>query len=123
MSKQIAIENIQNRANLLLTMAGKLEAMIPDNLPNEAEIWATEHDLRINLPFSLCLFKQVRKLLGRNWKRHRSFSNDQGRKFIIYLAQDKTDLTICLEPEHENATCQRLQVGTKEIPIYRVTCN
>lgn len=122
MSKQNAIEKLQKKAAQLLLMANRIN-LLPDNLPELAEVGAQETYLTIDLPFDLSLLKQTRKALGKDWQFNHSFNADDGRKFIVYLSRDKIDLTICLKPTKEGSVCKLNQIGVKEVPIFEVVCH
>lgn len=123
MSKQTAIEKLKIEANALLEMAQKIETMLPD-LPEMVDVWATDRNLRLDLPFNWNLFRQVRRLLGIEWKSKYRHGDDDGCQYFVYIHHEhKTELVLTMKPYHPGSTCQRKQVGVKEVPVFEVVCN
>jgi hypothetical protein len=120
MSKQTTVQELKDEATKLLKTAELIEKMLPDDMPGK--IWGTDRNIRITLPFNWSLFQQARRKLGQEWKRLNSFTTDKGDLLITYRQGD-AELVITLDFAHDGATCERRQVGVKEVPIYQVVCN
>lgn len=77
-------------------------------------------------PGDLALLRKIRRLLGHNWKYRRSHINESnGSKFMHYQHKNnyKRDLNILIDSSLAGQSCQRVQIGTKEIPVYQIVCN
>lgn len=122
MSKQKAIQDLQKKITQLKKSISLLKKYIPDNLPGEVDLWATEDDLRIDIPHNPKLLEQILEFLGSNWQLVRShYSKEHAWTLNTYRHKDGINLVITLEARAVGATCQLAQ-STKEIPVYEVVC-
>jgi hypothetical protein len=96
---------------------------LPDGL--SGTLWG-DYELNLQMPFDPVLFAKVRRTLGKDWRFiGKSLSQEYGIAYRRYrCAHDKTlTLSIALNTMKEGSTCRRVQVGTKEVPVYEVVCS
>ncbi len=69
-------------------------------------------------------FGSFRRTLGTGWKRDRKFSNSEGSIFMTYYHKNdhSKGLTIVIDALLVKETCQRIQIGIKEVPQYEIIC-
>lgn len=78
--------------------------------------------LHLIFPYSLDLLKDVRKSLGDKWK-FKSVSEHGWFIYRTYVSEEYSfKLLLDLDSTYEGSTCQMVQVGTREIPVYEVVC-
>lgn len=125
MSDQItyAINDVKSQIASLERHLAILEALPP--LPDYViHIWASVNEVNIFIPFDTEKLQEVRRLLGINFRRveTRTYS-DGSKKLYRYEHKAGGFLDIILDPDQAGATCQRVQVGTREEPVYEIRCN
>lgn len=109
--------------------ASKIESTITAarDLPEIGRLYTTVEpgSLRVDVPFTPTAYAEYRKALGSKWqsKKESSWQTSDGDTYFSF-AHKKTGvfLALCLDATSEYATCKRVQVGTKEIPIFETIC-
>lgn len=124
-AKEQAIKKYDYEIANLQMMRQVLESL-PDLDKFEGGIFLTSsQNLRFDVPYTPDAFTKFRQLLGKEWKRkgHEWTSEDGDKYFSFCHKETQVRLLLCLRPDLEGATCQRKQIGTKEIPVYEVICS
>lgn len=104
-------------------------SLLPDGLEGfKATIYYNcENYIRIDIPMTLTAFADFRRFLGSDWKRKPDayeYQSDSGDRYFSFLHRETgVDLRLCLKADSEFATCERKQVGVKEVPIMEAVCN
>lgn len=125
--KQAAIEGY-NQAIAKLQKCRDAVDLLPDALAEipGADLYSSSDYLRIDLPYTATAFKDARRLLGKDWKREGYEWTDKidgDRIFSLYHKATRIRLMLVLRANVQGATCERRQVGVKEVPVYEVVCN
>jgi hypothetical protein len=120
--KRAAIERCTKQVQKLMEMAQAI-AELPDGLPGK--LWASECDLRVDIPHDIPTAVQLRKLLGREWKlTGQFFVADRAWTFRYY--EHKTTgrvLIVTMDATQQGTTCRKVQVGEQVVPIFEVICH
>lgn len=75
------------------------------------------------IPYNLATLRKIRRALGSNWRLSASFfDNRDGVRFLSYRHSLGYSLSFHLQSSHSGATCARVKVGERTVPIYDVTC-
>lgn len=103
-------------------------ALLPDGLEVfKARIYGNcENYIRIDIPMTITAFADFRRFLGSDWTRDKAayeYQADDGDRYFSFLRKETgIELKLCLRADSQYATCQRKQVGVKEVPIFEVVC-
>jgi hypothetical protein len=103
-------------------------ARLPDDLPPEAIITAIPGCLFITIPYDWNIFRAVRRALDASettWIPSSAISDNDGLHTHCYQMEEdnlRVYLQIQLNPTVEGSKCTRVQIGTQEIPVYKVIC-
>lgn len=83
--------------------------------------------VRVDIPFTPTAYKEYRKALGSKWKQRsgmkQSTQNDVGDNYWYFIHENGVHLTLCLDAASEHATCKRVQIGMKEVPVFETICS
>lgn len=114
----------------------EIARLLPEsNLPTRINI--DEDGIFINLPYDINIYRQYRKLLGKNWQiggdtwtctQHGGTSVSRHINFVPKSADytkywDGPYLKVSLVTDVQGSTCQVKQIGIREVPILEVVCN
>ena len=128
MSKQEAIRNAEKEIENIWKAIELLEALPEfEGVEYSTSTNCLSSTVFANLPYDWNVYKQFRRLIGRGW-RGGNWCDTQHHDDTVHHHQSLThqdfeaDLNISLCSEMEGSTCKRVQIGTKEVPVYEVTC-
>lgn len=117
-----------NKALESLAQMRDAVSLIPDallELPGSFLYHSSEY-LRVDIAFTDTAFRQARKLLGTDWRRRKfmpGYKADSGDVYAFYVHKETgVELCLCLDAAQKYASCKRVIVGVKEVPIYEVVC-
>lgn len=129
--KQSAIKRAQKRIEEIergIEMVKKL----PDG-PFDFPVWinCTDDVVHVHLPFDLEAFKVFRKAMAGEWRcdnwkemSHNDRSFSRWRNYWPKGTDQWRDgyVAITLDTDLQGSTCQLVQKGIKEVPIFEVVC-
>lgn len=124
--KQKAIDKY-NRAIADLERHHDAVDLLPDALVEipGADLYSTDGHLRVDLPMTPTAFRDARRLLGREWTRkgHEWQEDTTGDRVFSFVHQaTEVSLSLVLRATAKGATCERRQVGVREVAVYEVVC-
>ena len=99
---------------------------LPDLPGVEPYASADTMSVYIHIPFSPPALLAMRRAMGRGWKLRRctTYSNDTQNIQRAYGKEgEEFEIAVCMSTAMEGATCQRVQVGERVVPVYEVHCN
>lgn len=83
----------------------------------------------LSIPYSPARFKAVRQALGPKWRREDNILRTlTGVRDLVYYRvgaerDEFSPLYVSLSPTADGATCRRVQVGERVMPVYEVVCD
>lgn len=96
------------------------------DLPEIGDLYITIEpgELRVDLPFTEIAYEEYRKALGDKWRKmtHTWQTDDGDRYFSFDHVKTGVLLVICLDATSDFATCKRIRIGMKEVPIFETVC-
>lgn len=118
--KESAINNARAEIQRLEDRIKAMES-IPDGLPFEG-MCASEYTIIAYMPWDRerCTHAE-NMLIYDGWEFINDYDQDNGDRVIGYRKENEI-LKIFLDPTLRGSTCERVQVGTREIPLYEVRC-
>lgn len=96
------------------------------DLPEIGKLYGTidAGELRVDVPFTPTAYVEYRKALGDKWRKGaEGWQNSDGDSYFEFIHKaTEIPLTLCLDAASKYATCKRVQIGTKEVPIFETIC-
>jgi hypothetical protein len=123
--RQQLVEQIVNYQKLI---EATLEAI--ESIPDMGEIrfhlsTSRPGHIALDLPYNIDMFREFRKMLGRNWQMSSTRVDPSGYVATHYNHRE-TDvkLWVYLEPSLDGTSCKRIKTGTvtQETDVYKVVC-
>jgi hypothetical protein len=117
-----AIDNINQKIAKLVRLSAAIESL-PDF--DTRQLYDSCEEICATIPYDLAKIREVRAALGSDWEvRDNPYVMESGSWVVRY--QKVNDPTICLvlfaDAYGDGATCKRVKVGVKELPIYKIVC-
>ncbi len=101
-----------------------------EDLPEIGQLYIMTRpgELRVDIPFTSIAYAEYRQALGSNWileqgTQQGQQDNDSDGYWYFVHKYTGIRLTLCLNADNEYATCKRIKVGAREVPIYETVCN
>lgn len=124
--KNQVIENVENYGKLIQQTVRALESIPEIEGMEFHENICRPGLIALDLPYDMKLFKQFRKLLGKNWKIEVGHNPNYCDKYLNYnyYNSDGVELKVYVDPEVAGSTCKRVQKGVEivEKSIYEIVC-
>lgn len=111
--------------------ASKIEDTIQaaQDLPETGHLYTmvSPGELRVDIPHTPTAYAEYRAALGNKWRQDTTLEqgrqNDRGDVYWHFTHKElDIEFTLCLDSKSEYATCTRVQVGVKEMPIFETVC-
>ncbi len=117
------LQEVTRKTEQLMKLAG----VLPD-IP--AKLWTVDLDhnqgyIEFVIPYDITTLRRIRRLLGDGWQLKTIWGDsDDDWKCFAYHHEDikGPELWLAMHFSEPGSTCQRVQVGTKEEPVYKVIC-
>lgn len=119
-SKAQALKDIRTQTVSLLKIRSAIMSL-PDGLPGPIFVHISPDYISMHISFDVSDLRSARRLLGSIWHRYSTHNDDMGNRYFEYRNGDGIELTIIQVAL--GATCQRVQVGEKTVPVYKVVCS
>lgn len=117
-----AIEQIEERIKAYQEVLERIKAL-PD-LPDYVDIWAFSDGVNFTIPQNPKLIREVRRILGREWRLWHSHMNpENGTRIMSYKKKGSEEsITVYCDIGRQGATCERVLTGYAETPQYKIVC-
>lgn len=119
-NKAEALKDIRTQTASLLKIRRAVLGL-PDGLPGPIYVHTVPDYISMHISFDISDLRQTRRLLGTDWKFSSVHTDEMGNRYFEYRNDAGIDFTVIQTAL--GATCQRVQVGERTIPIYQVVCS
>jgi hypothetical protein len=109
----------------------KILDLVPDEVLSLVSYVSTFRDLSVGIPWDVSLEDRILSIfLANGWQLKNSRYYDRSGSRIHDLNHESTgntssyfpDMQLSVNPDKPGSKCEKIQVGTVEVPIYEVTC-
>ncbi len=123
--KKAALGNITRSMKRLKEKASFVKSL-PDGLPGSISAW--EYAVNIRIPYDINAIRNTRAMLGSDFEMTQKPRVDSDGDWIatFFRKDDKERdhmVNIFAITSVDGATCRKVQIGTKEVPVYKIECD